>query len=474
MKKPFRIPTTLAVLVFIFSIFFIDISKTEAACVINSAKFEPSGLQDINWYKEVQRPFVKIHITSTGCAGQTIELSVTERDSGINDDVSMFDNKPFAIPPDGNLTILARAGEDKCEPTTNNGTYDVADSDCHYFIEIFGPAEFESLNQAEGELYYECDKTQTESSACDDNWVKKDDNTDGVLVEGSSNITNQQLTNNTYKFLAPLLGLSEVTGNEGVATFLEKVFIIMISLAGVLAVLSLIFAGFQYITTGVFSVKTDAKDRIWNSILGLLLALGAFVILNTINPDLVNNLGLNIETVKLSTVDTPQKPNTDGSYAGTTAKIGDAWPDDQVTRDILAGNNPSIKVKLPKCTIVGQHGCTSVYQLDTQFVTALKYACAASNPNCDITITGGTEFWGHAANTAGVHYPNGWTVDIRKTPSLTTYVHTLTKTHLPSWIAGVGADCYSTSGGLSLVEEGDHFHALHLTSGCSLTNQGQP
>lgn len=308
MKKHFGISTILAVLVLSFSIFFIDIQKTQAACSITSAKFEPSGLQNINWYKEVSRPVVKISIFTTGCAGQGIELSIVERDSGGNDDISLFDNEPFTIPQDGKLTILTKAGEDECEQTTNENEYDVSDSDCHYFIEIVGAAEFESLDYPGGELYYECDVIQTELSGCDDDWEIVDDNTDSTLIEGSGSVTNQQLSNNTYTFLAPLPGLREVTGNEGVAKFLEKFFIIMISLAGVLAVLSLIFAGFQYITTGVFSVKTDAKDRILNSILGLLLALGAFVILNTINPDLVNKLGLNIESVTLTTPGDTNEP----------------------------------------------------------------------------------------------------------------------------------------------------------------------
>lgn len=310
MKKPFRTSTILAVLVLSFSIFFVDISKTEAACSITSAKFDPSGQQDQNghqvagWYDESNKPTVLIKITTTGCAGQTIGVAIVEKDNILqpDDEVAGFDwpnTGGFQVPASGNLTIITHAGEDDCDGEDS--------PDCHYYLDIFkatsNTSDYSSDGEPNGDLYFDCD------GVCFDDWeLLNAGDTATVSVSGSDEITNSQLGNDTYTFLAPLPGLREVTGNEGVAKFLEKFFIIMISLAGVLAVLSLIFAGFQYITTGVFSVKTDAKDRILNSILGLLLALGAFVILNTINPDLVNNLGLNIESVTLTTPGDTNEP----------------------------------------------------------------------------------------------------------------------------------------------------------------------
>ncbi len=312
MKKHFRISTILAVLVLSLSIFFIDIPKTEAACSITSAKFEPHGLQAIDWFDDSNRPDVRIDVTTTGCAGQTIGVAIVEKDAEYepDDEVAGFDwpdSGTFIVPASGNLTVMTHAGEDDCDQDLNGLGYSEDNSDCHYYLDIFKTGsianDYSSEGESTGNLYFDCD------GACTKDWeLLNSGDTATVSVSGSDEITNAQLGNDTYTFLAPLPGLREVTGNEGVAKFLEKLFIIMISLAGVLAVLSLIFAGFQYITTGVFSVKTDAKDRILNSILGLLLALGAFVILNTINPDLVNNLGLNIETVTLTTPGDTNEP----------------------------------------------------------------------------------------------------------------------------------------------------------------------
>jgi len=48
--------------------------------------------------------------------------------------------------------------------------------------------------------------------------------------------------------------------------------------------------------------KVEAKKKIVDAIFGLLLALGAYALLNTINPDLLGGKGVNIatQTVKLS------------------------------------------------------------------------------------------------------------------------------------------------------------------------------
>jgi hypothetical protein len=54
--------------------------------------------------------------------------------------------------------------------------------------------------------------------------------------------------------------------------------------------------GFKYMTTDIPGIKISAKTSITDMAIGLLIALGSWVILNTINPTLVNNT-LNIQGV---------------------------------------------------------------------------------------------------------------------------------------------------------------------------------
>ncbi|MCH7882804.1 hypothetical protein IIA95_00055 [Patescibacteria group bacterium] len=71
--------------------------------------------------------------------------------------------------------------------------------------------------------------------------------------------------------------------------FLVWLFPLMLASAMVLAVLMIIFAGFQWMAGAVSPPQVEeAKKKIWAAVIGLTLALTSFLILKTINPDLVS------------------------------------------------------------------------------------------------------------------------------------------------------------------------------------------
>jgi len=121
-----------------------------------------------------------------------------------------------------------------------------------------------------------------------------------------------------YVPLAPLPGVQ--TGPEGtsLASYLNAIFKIGIGLAGVFAVLMLVIAGIEYIGgAGSPSARKDANKRIWNAIFGIMLALGAWLILNTINPELLKT-ELNIQPVAVPATQT-------GETAGGNATQAEQW-----------------------------------------------------------------------------------------------------------------------------------------------------
>lgn len=90
-----------------------------------------------------------------------------------------------------------------------------------------------------------------------------------------------------YETLEPLPGVPQGS-SPTVGGYLSSIYILGIGLAGVLAVLMIVIGGIQYIGSGMSpSAKEDAKGRITSAILGLLLALLSYIILNAINPDLL-------------------------------------------------------------------------------------------------------------------------------------------------------------------------------------------
>lgn len=86
----------------------------------------------------------------------------------------------------------------------------------------------------------------------------------------------------------PLPAIRGIDPHIGPAQFIQYLFVLGLGLGGVLAFAMIVFAGLQWSLSGANpSLQQDAADRIQNAIFGLVLLLGAYVILNTINPDLV-------------------------------------------------------------------------------------------------------------------------------------------------------------------------------------------
>ncbi len=100
----------------------------------------------------------------------------------------------------------------------------------------------------------------------------------------------------TYTLLEPLPCI-DGTGNNckngdviptvSIRDYISYVFKFAIALAVFLATVVIIWAGFEYMWSEIPFVKSNAKGRIQNAIMGLLAALASFLILQTIDPRLV-------------------------------------------------------------------------------------------------------------------------------------------------------------------------------------------
>ena len=87
-------------------------------------------------------------------------------------------------------------------------------------------------------------------------------------------------------------GVTVNCGGTNLSTYLTGMFKVGIVLAGVLAFFTIVWGGFTYLSTDAITGKEEGKARIGRALGGLVLALASFIILNTINPNLVN-LNLN-------------------------------------------------------------------------------------------------------------------------------------------------------------------------------------
>ncbi|GIW68725.1 MAG: hypothetical protein KatS3mg100_219 [Candidatus Parcubacteria bacterium] len=100
----------------------------------------------------------------------------------------------------------------------------------------------------------------------------------------------------------PLVYIPDVTEYatqpSQIVNILNQLFYLALWALVAFAVVMITFYGLTWILSEVVPEKVDAKRRIGEIIFGLILILGTYIILNTINPDILN---LNIWQVATST-----------------------------------------------------------------------------------------------------------------------------------------------------------------------------
>jgi len=90
----------------------------------------------------------------------------------------------------------------------------------------------------------------------------------------------------TPTLLEPIGGFI-AAGDNTLGAYFAGFFRLILAAAGVLAVLMLVTCGMRYIASVIPSAKEGAKTCITNALGGLLLALGGWAILATINTDFI-------------------------------------------------------------------------------------------------------------------------------------------------------------------------------------------
>jgi hypothetical protein len=249
-----------------------------------------------------------------------------------------------------------------------------------------------------------------------------------VLAQAPPASPCSELADGEYCPLSNLQGTGFTDGQGKVRvdlkTLLPTAVKFLIGISGLLAVVMIMIGGVKYLTSEAITGKSNAKETIQQAVWGLVLVIGAYTILNTLNPDLVN-LNFNIKPLEIGrgfgsnlgsttpiTVDTPDN-GTVTTVPG--ASYGNKWPDDEAVRSRLRSYGFTLN-RDTDCQKIGDQGCTSVYGLNPKIVTGLAYL--ANNCKCSPMITGGTEYWLHGNASTEIdknktdHKPGGIAVDL--------------------------------------------------------------
>ncbi len=461
------IKNLLTVFLFLTGFFVFSGAHSVEACEIVSGQtsIRPQGWFTINQYEDDPRPFVYLDVKTIDCNTtggnifrvllqniqfsttlsfgievvpiQEIKIALTDSTSSPNGSTDFQSTtSDFSIP----LLVGERGVLGGCEAVAGI-------EDCIIAIKIFndsitGSPEIFNLSQNGSGLMYECDYScQTYwqlgcpvgagqapnplpyGGICSTDNTTIDITTTGVINTGG-------VVSGEYS-TTPLAPLPGFTGDPDVGQWLESLFTILIVVAGLLALIMIVVGGITYLTSESFGEKGKGKSYIVNAITGLVLALGAWVILNTINPELAEDLNIKIPTV---TLDGPTREwdngnATPGTNIAPTAMLngqpivmGMPWPDDSQQRGQLSAAGISVSSSgNSNCTpTAGTPNCTSVYFDSTAESVIGQIISFKNSCNCEMVITGGSEAWLHST-----HGPNKKIIDMRATESLNTYLNGL-------------------------------------------------
>jgi len=139
-------------------------------------------------------------------------------------------------------------------------------------------------------------------------------------------------------------------GDANLIGYLENLYNFGISITGILAIFMIAVGAFAYIVTsaGNPSKMMDAKEKITNALIGLIIALTAYLLLYVINPDLVKGT-LNAPTTAIETVENPPVGLPNGTPCSHTL-AGGGFSDPHLTKlcsDCIGGETNSVTMGSP-------------------------------------------------------------------------------------------------------------------------------
>jgi cytochrome bd-type quinol oxidase subunit 2 len=122
---------------------------------------------------------------------------------------------------------------------------------------------------------------------------------------------------------APIRGLEflgEAPSNINIGELFVKIYNFGIGLVALAAFIALVLAGVLYLTAGDNESRaTQAKQWIWNAVIGLVIALLSYLILFSINPDLVKDVNFALPNLD-GTVSCTQDSDCPQGSGGSTFK----------------------------------------------------------------------------------------------------------------------------------------------------------
>lgn len=202
-----------------------------------------------------------------------------------------------------------------------------------------------------------------------------------------------------YTLIAPIPGKEGIKTATDFASYLQALFPFLLSIAAALAFVMIVLGGIFYMTSGGNPAAVgSAKNRIKSALIGLLIAVSSYLIINAINPNLLN---LDFSG-SITPITTPPSsvPPSNGSSPPPPPSSGETLTDAEA-RAMLEEANIEV-TSTGNCHDATKPSCTSlegIPKVAVDKVILAQQQCAVNN--CIARVTGGTET-GHQTHGAGI------------------------------------------------------------------------
>jgi hypothetical protein len=300
-----NITITLAALFVMFGFFQFAQAQAQAVtvgedCTISGSWYALGQNEPSTFFTNLNNPpLFYLNMSTEGCQDEGLYLEVEEIGGGFFSEIDSqlsTGGIPSAEWP-GNFSLRFQAGVKQCDNDSDDPDCIIKFRVWQLAVENDGTPYEEVIFSSNGHhLMYECPPGSGCGSSSEILFLGIFDVFETSEVD-PQNLAPLPVIASEYEALAPLPGYTSTVPSFG--EYLAIVFNILLILAGVLSFLMIVIGGFQYMAVDSITGKAGGKERIKNAILGLLIALGAWIILNTINPDLIN-LGFNVKQVQLN------------------------------------------------------------------------------------------------------------------------------------------------------------------------------
>lgn len=375
-----------------------DYSDDSQTCKATSVEFTPYGKKiDPNFLKSGQQQVLELKFVTENCVSdensKRIKIEIlTKSGSATNaNEVAESADVTGNISSDGLVKVTYIPGDEDCDEVLDGKDY------CNYGVKIT-----ESYNTPSSRVIYESPNGSVEGTKskigfycngeCDDEeWNVVNTNLEKnnlydpevVSMENDFDVTDPcyvpdldgnpaNKPNPGYKpgcyeplVVLPGAGDNVYQTDEGtnrqyidfetfqLGDYVNFLFKIALGVLMVLAVIMIIIAGVQYMTEESIYGKSNARSRITNAVTGLLVALGIFTVLSTINPRL---LDVNFTPPSVY-IEYQKNQNIEGE---SIEEIGDAYKGAEGISTGLKEIEESLAkgVKIAKISISGEEGAT--------------------------------------------------------------------------------------------------------------------